>query len=130
MAFIYRAYPDEAALLRELFGDTITDVMFWDYDFPTEQDENWELAQATLADGTTRDLKPSTCDRWEEIEALCLARGETVKFGLTVPPKVFNCRYCGYPLTPAAPGEQGKWSYSGGTMCREAPVSVLYHEPR
>ncbi len=86
MAFIYRAYPDEAKLLRELFGDTVTEVMFWDHDFPDQEEEHWGAATGTLADGSEVQLTPQTCDRWEEIEDLCEARAETVKFGLTVPP--------------------------------------------
>ncbi len=83
---MYRANPDEAKLLRELFGDTVTEVTFWDHDFPDNEKEWWGAATGTLADGSEGVLTPEDCDRWDEIEELCSARDETVKFILTIPP--------------------------------------------
>ncbi len=116
MAFIYDADDGEAALLRELFGPTVTEVVFYDYDFPDEQEANWEQALATLADGSEISLDP-THERWREIEDLCSERGQTVKFVLTLPEPEqptpdFSCAECGtteaetYVVTgPAQDGE-------------------------
>lgn len=87
MASFYNADPDEAAHLRELFGERTVQVVFYDFDFPDQEDSHWESVVALDAAGeTVRSMAPGE-PRWWEVEEIAAFYGESVKFGIDLPPR-------------------------------------------
>ena len=85
--FQHMAEPEEEDVLRRVWGPTVTEVTFWDADFPEEAIEatgsRWELAEAFAHTGRLWSLRPGDAG-WEHLEPMLRARGETVKFGLRI----------------------------------------------
>ncbi len=87
MSFGHYANDWETGILREVFGDGVRSVMFWDADDP---EDGFELAVATGADGKEIGRVDSSDPRWNEermgmrFSDIPGERGETVKFFLEV----------------------------------------------
>ena len=83
MAFVYRADEEEARIIREAFGPTVAEVVFYDPEFPDE-DEPW-CVLANDADGKQIGERTQKIDEVEELFEIPGNRDETVKFWLTLP---------------------------------------------
>ena len=75
----YSADKYEAEFLREVFGDTVDSVTFWDTE---EGGGSFALIEGYDRDGKqVGRLRPGD-DNFDEVQELASDRGETVKFGL------------------------------------------------
>lgn len=82
--FLHAATADEVDTLRAVFGPTVEQVTFWDAEFPADEGGQFVLAEPFATDGGTLPLLRHTDPGWEPLREVLAARGETVKFGLTI----------------------------------------------
>ncbi|MET0711073.1 MAG: hypothetical protein ABWZ30_01015 [Jiangellaceae bacterium] len=81
--FLYRADAFESKCLREVFGDDVTQVTFWDAE---EGGGKFVQAEGYAADDTPVKKVTPGQPGWDTLEEVISERGETVKYGLSLEP--------------------------------------------